>query len=199
MRKINLIFTTLFIALLISCSGSDGQDGIDGVDGSDGIDGIDGKDGSDANEPVIFSYVPYNETWELNESQNRYQITFETYIYDLELEEDDVIFVYRLEQVYDDGTIVWRQMPQPYMNDQGILFYNFDFAIDFFSIYLEAADFNISDLQQTSLIEDEEFRIVIVPSTWIDTTLSSKINYSDIGTVMQSLNLNEDDIIRLEY
>ena len=195
MKKITFTIAAFLIALLISCSSSDGEDGIDGVDGLDGIDGVDGSDGA---QPVIFSYLPNNETWELNESQNRFQVTFETYIYDLILDEDDVILVYRLEQVYDDGTILWRQMPQPYINGQGLLFYNFDFAIDFFSIYLEAANFDIADLEQTSLIEDEEFRIVIVPSIWIDDATSSKTDYSDLKVLMQSLDLNEDAIIRLE-
>ena len=187
MKKITFTITTIFSALLISCSGSDGRDGINGIDGKDGVDG------ADANLTIaIFEIAP---DFEINANANYYETPYEFFPNGESIENDDVVLAYRLEFIASDGTDVWRQLPQPYFSDQGTLYYNFDYAIDGFTIYLEA-DFDISTLQQTSLVEDQIFRVVIIPSEMIG--LSSKTDLSDLSVVMHSFGIDQNNLQRLD-
>lgn len=195
MKKITFIITTIFSALLISCSSSDGRDGIDGINGIDGKDGLDGT--SESSVPQVFEFYPGGDAkWEMNSNFNRYQITYVPYPKDILLKPQDVILMYRLEQVLDGDIGLWRQMPQPYINNQGALFYNFDFTTTTFGVFLEAVNFDIANLEQMDLIESEVFQIVIIPSAYLN--LSGKTDYSDLNSVLQSLGLDENDVQRID-
>lgn len=102
------------------------------------------------------------------------------------LEESDAVLVYRLSAV-DNGRDVWRQLPQTYFFQEGVLMYNFDYTVDDFSIFLDGAiDLNALPTQWRT---DQVFRVIVVPSDFP----SSRIDYSDYEAVTKMLGIEDDD------
>ncbi len=170
-------FLTLF---LVSCEGDPGPPGPPGFDGLDGIDGA-------AFEAAAFEI---DVDMDFNTELNRYESLLQ-YPSDITLLPDDVLLIYRLEEV-DNGLDVWRQLPQPFFSDQGLLYYNFDFTQNDYGVFLEP-DFDAA-LVATDLIDGQVFRIVIVPA---DLGTSAKMDTSNLNAVMSSLGISEKEVQKI--
>ena len=142
------VFLTLFI---ISCEGPSGPPG------PPGLDGLDGLDGSEF-EAVAFEI---DIDFELDSGLNILAFGPEPYPSGVQLLADDVVLMYRLEEV-NNGLDVWRQLPQPFFADQGLLYYNFDFTQNDYSLFIEP-DFDAT-LVPNDLALNQIFRIVIIPA-----------------------------------
>ncbi len=182
MKKITLVLGAFLTLFFVACEGPAGPPGFDGVDG------IDGADGSEF-EAIVFE-VEIDLT--LNSTDNIYEFGEPFSAHSIELFPDDAILVYRLEEV-DNGVDVWRQLPQPFFADDGLLYYNFDFTLDDYKIYIEP-EFD-AGLVSSDLVLDQIFRVFVVPA---NLGLSSKMDKSNINAVMNSLGLEESDIQKIK-
>lgn len=182
MKKISLllgIFTAIFF---ISCEGPAGPPGFDGRDGVDGVDGSE------------FEAIVFEVTVNLNliPTQNIYEFGETFSAHSISLFPDDAILVYRLEEV-NNNLDVWRQLPQPFFADQGLLYYNFDFTQNDYKIYVEP-EFDAGLVAQ-GLVTNQVFRVFVVPA---NLGLSSKMDKSNINAVMSTLGVNEKDVQRFK-
>ncbi len=176
MKKITLIFSLFITLAFVSCEGPVGPPGLDGLNGSEF-------------EAAAFE-IEMNMA--LNSDLNRFEFALEKYPTDIKLLASDVVLIYRLEEV-NNGLDVWRQLPQPFFSDQGLLYYNFDFTQNDYSIFLEPEfDATLVDL---GLVQNQVFRIVILPA---NLGTSSKMDRSNVVSVLNALGVEENDIQKIK-
>lgn len=180
MKKITIVLGAFLTLFLISCEGSQGPPGPPGLDGLDGLDGA-------SFEAAAFEI---EENMEFNSDLNRYDVLLQ-YPSDITLLPDDVVLIYRLEEV-DNGLDVWRQLPQPFFSEQGLLYYNFDFTQENYGVFLEP-EFD-ANLVTADLTENQVFRIVIIPA---NLGLSAKMDESNISSVMSALGISEKEVQKI--
>ena len=180
MKKATIILGSLLSLFIVSCEGPEGPPGRDGLDGLDGLDGA-------AFEAAAFEI---DVDLSFNSSANRYEF-FTEYPSDIQLIQDDVILVYRLEEV-TDGLDVWRQLPQPFFSDEGLLYYNFDFTVGDYTILLEP-EFD-AKLVPADLTNNQIFRIVVVPG---DLGTAVNLDEANLNSVMSALGVEETDVKKI--
>lgn len=180
MKKITLALGAFLALFIISCEGPEGLEGLPGRDGQNGADGP-------SFEAAAFEI---REDMILNTTLNRYEF-LDSYPSDITLIADDVVLMYRLEEV-NDGLDVWRQLPQPFFSDDGLLYYNFDFTLDNYGVFVEP-EFDAAIIP-TDLVLDQIFRIVIIPAN----LGTSKVDKSNLSAVLSSLGIEEKDIKRIQ-
>lgn len=185
MRKFSVVFGAFLTLFLISCEGPIGPPGFDGAQGPQGPAGEDGS----AFEAAAFEF---EIDLTLNTEANIYEFGPELFPSDITLIQDDVILMYRLEEV-NDGLDVWRQLPQPLFSAQGLLYYNFDFTLADFGIFVEP-EFDVA-LMPAELVEAQVFRVVVIPA---DLGTSSKLDQSNIYSVLSALDIEEKNIQKIE-
>lgn len=180
MKKITLALSAFLTLFIISCEGPEGLEGLPGRDGQNGIDGS------------IFEAAAFEIEIDmvLNTALNRYEFAGEPYPSDITLIADDVVLMYRLEEV-NNGLDVWRQLPQPFFSDDGLLYYNFDFTLNDYGIFVEP-EFDATIIP-TDLVLGQVFRIVIIPAD----LGTSKVDKSNLSAVLSSLGIEENDIKRI--
>ncbi|MEM9141622.1 MAG: collagen-like protein [Bacteroidota bacterium] len=184
MKKVALVFGTFLTLFFFAC---EGPRGIDGLDGRDGLDGLDGEPG--ALSPAFEIDIDLV----LDTNVNAYAFGPATFPEDLPvLSNTETVLVYRLEEV-SDGVDIWRQLPQPFFSDQGLLFYNFDFTAGDYTIFAEP-EFDLA-LMPAELVQNQIFRVVLVP---IELLSASKTDLSNIDSVMRILGLEEGDFQKIE-
>ena len=163
MKRI-LSFISVFALLLTSCTGDQGPPGFDGYDG---------QDGSIIASSAFEIEISFTET-------NNYEYIeaygFDVYPY-------DVTLVYILWETSNNQDI-WRLLPQSTtFNDGSILTYNFDFTQSDVRFFLDGTtDFNTLEDVWT---QNQIFRVVVVPADNV-----GRFDYSDINSVMQSLDIS---------
>jgi len=185
MRKSSLFFGAFLTLFLISCEGPIGPPGYDGLNGQQGPAGQDGAEFEAAAFEIEIDFV-------LNNDANIYEFGPELYPTDITLIKDDVVLIYRLEEV-NDGLDVWRQLPQPFFSGEGLLFYNFDFTQVDFGLFVEPEfDVNLTPLE---LVQAQVFRVVVIPA---NLGTSSKMDKSNISSVLKALDIDEKDIPRIK-
>ncbi|MBC6999993.1 collagen-like protein [Cytophaga sp. FL35] len=181
MKKFNLVIGAFLALVIVACEGPAGPPGRDGLDGLDGLDGA-------QFEAAAFEIEVDLAT---NLDANRYEY-FSQYPSDITLLPDDVILMYRLEEIVD-GADVWRQLPQPFFADEGLLYYNFDFTQGDYTVLLEP-EFDLSAVP-TDLTDNQIFRIVIIPS---DLGTAMDMDQNNINSVMNALGIQEGDIKKIQ-
>ncbi|HDZ03573.1 hypothetical protein LCGC14_0127550 [marine sediment metagenome] len=181
MKKLNLFLGALVTIFFISCEGPQGPSGFDGFDGAPGQDGEDGVD-------ILGQVVDIEGTFTLD---NDYSIFYE-FPQNIEVFETDVVLVYMLWDVTEDGNgesvDIWRLMPQTRILDQGLLQYNFDYTFFDVNIFLES-DFDLATLQAGDT-DNQVFRIAVLPAE----STTGKLDTSNINSVMAHLGVTEDSI-----
>ena len=181
MKRITLVLGAFLALFIISCRG---PEGLEGLPGRDGLNGVDGPSFEAAAFEIEIDMV-------LNTDSNRYEFAGEPYPSDITLIADDVVLMYRLEEV-NNGFDVWRQLPQPLFSDNGLLYYNFDFTLNDYSIFVEP-EFDAATIA-ASLVLDQVFRIVIIPAN----LGTSKVDKSNISAVLSSLGIEEKNIKKVQ-
>jgi len=189
MKKLSLVLGCLFALLFIACEGPQGPAGFDGFDGLDGRDGIDGQDGVN----ILGKVIDIEGTFS---PENEYAIFFE-FPQTIEVFETDVVLVYLLwdqtEDANGEAVDIWRLLPQTRILDQGLLQYNYDHTFLDVNIFLES-DFDLSTLQPGDT-DNQVFRIAVLPA---ETAQGSKLDVSNIYSVMGRLNIEEQNIQRVK-
>lgn len=186
MKKLINIFGIALAFFIVSCEGPAGPPGRDGFDGLNGLNGQDGVN-------ILGQVVEIEGSFS---TQNNYSI-FYVFPQSVEVFESDIVLVYLLwDQVPSDSGApidVWRLLPQTRILDQGLLQYNFDHTFEDVSIFLES-DFNLDTLLPGDT-QNQVFRIAVLPAEFAS---GSKIDRSNINSVMATLNVTEKDIIRIK-
>ncbi len=181
MKNITLLFGAFLTLFILSCEGPIGPPGPPGFDGLNGVDGV----------TNLGQVLEIEGTFDAG---NEYSLFYE-FPETVEVFESDVVLVYILWEVAEDGNgeplDVWRLLPQTRILDQGLLQYNYDFTFLDVKVFLES-DFDLGTLTPIDT-DNQVFRIAIVPAEFAQ---SSKMDTSNIGEVMSSLNITEIDINR---
>ncbi|WP_179345212.1 hypothetical protein [Winogradskyella ursingii] len=164
MKRI-LSFITVFTLLLTACEGPQGPPGFDGFDGEDG--------------GILVSNA-FEIELDFNES-NDYSFTEP---YGFEVFPTDVTLVYILWETLDDGTQIWRPLPQFVQFNDGNLIYNYDFTQTDVRFFLEGTT-NFATLD-SSFTDAQTFRVVVVPADNV-----GRLDLSDLNAVMQAYNITE--------
>ncbi|MDD2986300.1 hypothetical protein [Flavobacterium sp.] len=100
----------------------------------------------------------------------------------------DVVLVYILWDVQNDGTPVWRLMPQTVQLFEGDLQYNYDFTRFDVNLFISSLDFDVAFIDPV-WTQNQTFRIVLVPASF-----GGKMDYTNYENVMQKLKLSEKDV-----
>lgn len=169
------------IFLLIFYSGCDGDRGPSGPEGPEGPPGAEIL-------PVSFEFTA-NLT-----SQNGFEF-LQDIPSEIEVFNSDVILVFVLEDVLEDDTEVWRQLPITEFNERGTRLLTFDFTFADVRLFLDAN----YELGSADEFTDVLFRGVHVPADFVaDIQASAEIENArtveeleliletDIETIMRS-------------
>ena len=162
------LFLLAFVSVVIS-SCEQGPQGPPGRDGFDGIDGLNGE------EAYVFEY--------------QFDFTAPEYSALLELPNDfnmldsDVMLAYLLWEVTEDGTEIWRALPQSLYFQDGILEYNYDFTKFDASIFLDGT-VNLNGLG-ADLTENWIARLVVVPGLFSGRSVIDFSNYDEVREFYQ--------------
>jgi len=108
-----------------------------------------------------------------------------TYPSNVVVYESDVVLVYLLEGVSNNGIDIWSQLPQTYFLPQGTLLYTFDHTFLDVKIFLDA-NFSLNSLG-SDFTNDQIFRIAIIPSEFANANLSME-------ELMSRINIETTDI-----
>ena len=105
-----------------------------------------------------------------------------------------MILVYHLYDV-DNGTDVWRLMPQTYFfTGGGELDYNFDFTRFDVRLFLDA-NFNLNTLSPV-WTQNQTFRIVIIPG-FFGGRQSNEVDFKDYQATLKAYNIDPTKIRKL--
>jgi len=174
MKKIITILS-IFGAILIS--GCEGPMGPRGFNGADGFDGLIAE---------VFELNNVDFDYNAIDGYNIYQ-TLNPQIFD-----SDVILIYRLDDIIDANTPIWRLVPQTirFTNDDEV-YYDFDFSREDFKIYA-GGNYDLSTTPE--YIDNQTFRIVIVPGSF-----SKTLKSTEYDAVMKTLNIDESQIQKIDF
>lgn len=186
MKRFSLVLGAFLTLFIVACEGPQGPAGYDGFDGLDGLDGEDGIQGQVLQiDGVDFEYNP---------DTNLYSslLTFSDYT-DFEIFESDAVLVYRFDGIIDfqDGSDAdaWSLIPQNFFLPEGIIQYTAAHTFIDMELFIDG-NFDLSTLDQ-GFTENQFFRIVIVPSVFLE---SSDVDKSNLGAVMNSLQISDKAI-----
>jgi hypothetical protein len=175
MKKL-LLFASGLVLGFTSCRGPAGFDGPQGPQGPQGQDG--GLVFASAIE-LIGDFTPADD----------FQIV-EAFGFDVF--PADVPLVYIKWDELDDGTELWRQLPQSAYLEQGILTYNFDFTTADFSLFLDGTVPDFAALDPIYL-NNQVFRIVVVPAEFLET---ARVGAKSYENVTKAFGIKESDFVK---
>ncbi|MFO7823138.1 MAG: hypothetical protein R6V72_04310 [Cyclobacterium sp.] len=172
MKRFNLSLFFLAALLFWSCEGPVGPQGPPGSDGLDGVNIV-----GEVFE-IVGDFVPGSD----------FRLRGE---YGFDILESDKVLIYRLDGTDQEGTDIWRLIPQIVFHEQGIFTYDFDFTYFDYTIFLNG-DFDLNNLEP-ALTDNQIFRVLIIPADRIDL----RLDFSDHRGVLEMLKIEESDIQRI--
>lgn len=103
--------------------------------------------------------------------------------------DSDVILVYRLTDLIDPATPVWKLVPNAVYAPLGEVNYDFDFSKEDYKIYVSAT----YDLNTTpAYLDNQTFRIVVIPGYF--SGKKAQVDKSDYNAVIKYYNINESNM-----
>jgi hypothetical protein len=169
MKKILLLFTALGALTLSSCNNDDDNVAVVGTD-------------------TIAEVFELNNVNFVPDADGNYQIT---YVLDPVIFGNDVVLVYRLTGTDPQGNDVWSLTPNFVYNDFGEVRYTSDFSLNSVAIYLDS-DYLIT--QTPALLQNQVFRIVIVPGSTNGQAKAAKVDYKDYNAVIKQYGINDSNV-----
>lgn len=179
LTKFYLILISIFLLIFyIGCEGDRGPAGPEGPEGPPGAEIL----------PVSFEFTANLTT------QNNFEF-LQDIPAEIEVFDSDVIIVFVLEDILEDDTEVWRQLPITEFNERGTRLLTFDFTFADVRLFLDAN----YELGSADEFTDVLFRGVHIPADFVaDFQASSEIENArtveeleliletDIETIMRS-------------
>lgn len=141
-----------------------GPEGPRGPRGFDGLDGVDGEEAFVFEYQFDFEYPDYRQLFLLPST--------------FQMLDSDVVLVYFLWEVTDDGTEVWRSIPQSLITSEGLLQYNYDFTKFDVSVFMEAAF--PPDILGSDFLDNWIARVVVVPGQFSSGRTSAMMDYDEV-------------------
>ncbi|MEP1033513.1 hypothetical protein [Ekhidna sp.] len=177
MKRLYILLALVTLGLSGCYYGEDTR-GPRGYDGRDGIDGVDGE------ESYVFEY-------EFSFTAPDYSVLLNL-PNDFTMYDSDVALVYFLWEVTEDGTEVWRALPQTLYFSDGVLMYNYDFTKYDVSVFLDGT-VNLDGLGANTT-DNWIARVVVVPGQF-----SGRIDYSDYEVVKEYFELSPSKLATNNY
>jgi len=184
MKKLHILLI-LFTVGLAGCS-DDGIPGPQGPPGRDGFDGRDGLNGLDGEESFVFEY-------EFSFIAPEYSALLELPL-DFNILDSDVMLVYLLWEITDNGTEIWRLLPQTLYLPDGIVSYNYDFTKFDASVFMDGT-LNL-DALGAEFTDNWIARVVVVPGQFSG---RSTLDFSNYDEVKEQLGLPDSKLASAEY
>jgi len=192
MKKVTLLLGAFLTLFLISCEGPQGPPGFDGFDGQQGPQGPAGEDGL---EGQVFEIDGINFGYNPDTNLHNTIITFDEET-NFEIFESDAVLVYRFdgEIDLDDGSFAnaWSLIPQNFFLPDGTIQYTAAHNFIDVELFIDG-NFDLANLS-SDFTQNQFFRFVIVPGSF----LTSKIDKSNIGSVMSYLGVSEKDVRKIK-
>lgn len=167
MKRILLLVTVVATSILSSCTGPEGPRGVAGPDSE------------------VFELR--NVNFSLN-SNNEYTIYREL---NPQILLSDNILIYRLSGTIDSQTPIWQPIPITLYLTQGELDYDFDFSKVDFTIYA-GGTYNLATTP--NYLNNQTFRIVIVPGYLSNKGTQNAVNLDDYNAVIKAYHIDESKI-----
>lgn len=177
MKKLYILLSIMMLAIS-GCYYDEGNRGPRGYDGRDGIDGVDGE------ESYVFEY-------EFSFTAPDYSVLLNL-PNDFTMYDSDVALVYFLWEVTEDGTEVWRSLPQTLYFSDGTLVYNYDFTKFDVSVFLDGT-VNLDGLGANTT-DNWIARVVVVPAQF-----AGRIDYSNYQAVKDYFGLSASKLATKNY
>jgi len=166
MKKIATLLCVIALTFT-ACSGDQGPPGPPGIDG--------------ANGGIITS-----SAFEIDVNFNAANNFSFTENYGFDVKTSDVTLVYILWET-DNGTDIWRLLPQSVAFEGGTLIYNFDFTQTDVRFFLDGTvDLNTLAAEWT---QNQVFRVVVIPADNVDA-----VDVSNLDHVMKANNIKYFDL-----
>lgn len=170
MKKILTLFAVVGLIAFSSCEGPEGPPGLPGP------------------EAEVFELKSVNFAFNNDDGYNIYQKLTPLIL------PSDVILIYRLNGTIDAATPIWQQIPRTLYTSQGELDYDFDFSKEDFTIYA-GGNYNLSLTPE--FLNNQTFRIVIIPGYFSTAGKSAKPDYSDYNAVIKKYNIDDSNVKKL--
>ena len=159
---------------------------LSGCDGPDGPQGPPGQDGTNV-EAEVFELRNVNFSTSTN-TDYQYEI-YQTLTPQILLA--DNLLIYRLSGTIDSSTPIWKSIPRTLFLAQGELDYDFDFSKEDFTIYA-GGTYNLSTTP--TYLNNQTFRIVIVPGYLSNKGNASTVDTDDYQAVIQKYHINDKNV-----
>ncbi|MCV9385857.1 hypothetical protein [Reichenbachiella ulvae] len=172
MNKLSIL-SLLSAMILFSCQGPPGPTG---RPGQDGLDGVNGEEGYTFEYILDFEGPDYAALLDL-------PVDFVMY-------DSDVMLVYLLWEVEQDGTEIWRALPQTLYFQDGMLSYNYDFTKYNASIFLDGTV--ALNTLHSDWTHDWIARVVVVPAQFVNARTT--IDFNNYNEVKEYLNLSDSKL-----
>ncbi len=189
MKKATLLFGTFLALFFIACEGPEGPPGLNGFDGLDGQDGAPGIQGQ------VFEIDGVNFTFDATSNLWSSIFAYEDYT-DLEIFESDAVLVYRFDGQVDlsDGSTAdaWSLIPQNFFVAEGTIQYTTAHTFVDFEIFIDG-NFDLAALS-TDFTDSQSFRVVIVPSEFLQST---DLDTANLSSVMGKIGVELDQVQKI--
>ncbi len=105
----------------------------------------------------------------------------------------DMALVYRLKDMSGTND-VWEQIPKTvYFNNGNEIDYDFDFTKNDVQIYIGA---NYDLTTTTQFLNNQTFRIVLVPADFLNKGAKPPVDYSDYNAVIKYFKINDSKVTK---
>lgn len=176
MKKILTLFAVVGLIVFSSCEGPEGPPGLDGPKGDPGF------------VSEVFELNNVSFSFNANDGYNIYRQLNPM------IADSDVVLIYRLAGTINSNTPIWQLIPRTiYLSNNRELDYDFDFSRQDFTIY---ATGNYDESTTPDLLNNQTFRIVIVPGSFSDKSVN-KPDYSDYNAVIKKYNIDDSNVQKL--
>ncbi len=192
MKKATLLLGTFLTLFFISCEGPEGPPGLNGFDG---LDGVDGQDGAPGIQGQVFEIDGVNFTFDASSNLWSSLFAYEDYT-DFEIFESDAVLVYRFDGQIDlsDGSTAdaWSLIPQNFFVAEGTMQYTTAHTFVDFEIFIDG-NFDLATLS-TDFTDNQSFRVVIVPSEFLQST---DLDTANLSSVMGRMGVALDQVQKI--
>ncbi len=192
MKKATVLFGTFLALFFIACEGPEGPPGLNGFDG---LDGANGQDGAPGIQGQVFEIDGVNFTFDATSNLWSSLFAYEDYT-DLEIFESDAVLVYRFDGQIDlsDGSTAdaWSLIPQNFFVSEGTIQYTTAHTFVDFEIFIDG-NFDLATLS-TDFTDNQSFRVVIVPSEFLQST---DLDTANLSSVMGRIGVELDQVQKI--
>jgi len=177
MKKIFVPLIILGVLIIQACEGPIGREGPQGLPGPPGPETL-----AETLE-VELDFTAFNE----------YQETFD---FNPPIFDDDIVLAYIRWEIDPNEGSVWRPLPETVFLEEGVLQYKIDFTSTSFRLFLQST-FDPS-LLENAWLEGQYFRIVIVPSVFVNQAGRMDFSNLELEEVLKFIGKTEADFKKIE-